>query len=321
MSRRIVAVAVAISLSAISSSAFADEAPAAAAPTEQAAAPAEQAAPTAEQTAAPAEPIAVPEHVTTPAEPVAAPASETPATESSAPAASRDSKNEIAKDAVATDKGQSSPVTGFAPSGTPSSGFGFAPLAPSNSSYDRASTEPSAKRERVRIGALAGVGFPRPFAIEAFAKVHKVVGFGAEYSFLPKMNAFGAETRFKAVAVDFRVFPFKNGLFIGLRGGRQWLDVKTTVAATPLGSSNEAMEASTWFVNPRVGVLHTFESGITVGIDVGVQVPIGASYTRSSSTSNVGTVNGAEGTLTMVANALGNKTTPTVDLLRVGFLF
>jgi hypothetical protein len=194
--------------------------------------------------------------------------------------------------------------------------FTYAPAT----SNDADTTATTPKKERFRAGALAGVGFPRPFAIEGFAKIGGVVGLGVEYSFLPRMNVSGVETSFKAVAADLRLFPFKGGFFVGARAGRQWLDAKTTVSAGSQTLATESMDASTWFVNPRIGFLHTFESGITIGIDAGVQIPIAASYSHVSSHRIPGAT-GSDETLRTVANTLGQQTTPTIDLLRVGFLF
>jgi hypothetical protein len=190
---------------------------------------------------------------------------------------------------------------------------------------ERAASERHEKKstEHLRLGPLVGVGFPRPLEIEALAKIERTLGLGAEYSFMPQMNLFGADVNFKAVAADLRLFPFHNAFFIGLRGGRQWLDAKTTINAGPFGSFAESLEASTWFLNPRIGVLFTFASGLTVGVDAGVQIPIAPSYERhgASVTAGLATATGMEQTLATVVNLLGNSTTPTVDLLRLGFLF
>lgn len=180
--------------------------------------------------------------------------------------------------------------------------------------------------EHLRLGPLVGVGFPRPLAVEAFAKIERVVGVGVEYSFLPRMDLFGVNTSFKAVSADLRIFPFKGGFFIGARAGRQWLDAKTTISVgqggTTIGSFTEAMDASAWFVNPRIGFLYTFNSGITVGIDAGVQLPIAATFERSGPATTAGvTSSNVDTTLRRVAGALGNDVTPTIDLLRLGFLF
>lgn len=174
--------------------------------------------------------------------------------------------------------------------------------------------------ESLRVGAMVGVGFPRPLAVEGVVKIREVVALGAEYSFMPTMTLAGAETSFKGMAVDARVFPFKNALFIGVRGGRQWLEARMTMSGRGV-SSTESIEAATWFINPRIGVLHTWKSGVTVGIDAGVQIPVSPSFTRSGAAADAGLSGEADRQMAAVANVLGNKTTPTIDLLRVGFLF
>ena len=212
-------------------------------------------------------------------------------------------------------------VASLSPTGHAAQPSGTAASAPG----ERRSAGPRDREraEHFRIGPLVGVGFPRPFAIEGFAKIEKLVGVGFEYSFLPRMNFVNVDTGFEAFAVDLRVFPFKGSFFIGARAGRQWLDAKARLTAGALGSFTESMEAHTWFLNPRAGFLHTFQSGITLGIDAGVQVPINPSYERSGRATDAGMAvqTGIDGTLVAVANALGNSTTPTIDLLRLGFLF
>ncbi len=178
--------------------------------------------------------------------------------------------------------------------------------------------------DRLHLGPLVGVGFPRPLAIEGFARVSRYVGVGVEYSFLPRVDLFGASTSFKAAAADLRIFPFKNSFFIGMRVGRQWLDAKATATLAAGGSSTElteSMDASTWFVNPRVGFLHRFDSGITLGVDAGVQLPIAPTFTRAGPATSAGLTSETDRVLARVAGALGNDVTPTIDLLRVGFLF
>lgn len=174
-----------------------------------------------------------------------------------------------------------------------------------------------------QIGGLAGLGFPRPFQLEAFAKIQQQLGVGVEYSFMPPTTVEGVWSRFNAVAVDGRWFPFKGGFFLGFRAGRQWLDASMTATVQGLGTGTESMNAATWFLNPRIGYLYTWESGITLGIDAGIQLPIGATYSRTGPATAAGLAQGttADNTLRIVANTLGNDVTPTVDLLQIGFLF
>lgn len=177
--------------------------------------------------------------------------------------------------------------------------------------------------EHFRLGPIVGVGFPRPLAVEAFGKIERLVGVGFEYSFLPNVTVLGADVSFKGAAADVRVFPFRGALFVGARVGRQWLDAKTSILVPRYGSFTETMEAATWFINPRIGFLHTFDSGITMGLDAGVQLPIHPTYERSGPATErgLGNPNNINQTLASIAGALGNNVTPTVDLLRLGFLF
>ena len=129
-----------------------------------------------------------------------------------------------------------------------------------------------------RLGPVVSLGFPRPFAIEGLLKIDKVVGLGLEYSFLPKTTISDISTRFDAIALDANWYPFKGGFFIGARAGRQWLSGSATLRVQNVGAFTESADASTWFLNPRIGYLHTWSSGFTLGFDAGIQLPIGATY-------------------------------------------
>lgn len=304
MTRRVLSIAATAAALLVTNNALADETPAAPAATETVEQPETSAAPTATETT---ETPAAPAVESTPVEPApveAAPVE--PAPVEPAPAL------------------PPAPVVETAPAPVVAPAFEaprFAPLAMIQ--QDRpleAQTSGSKQDESFRVGGMVGVGFPRPFAVEGFVKVKKIVGVGFEYSFLPDTSVAGTDISFKGMAVDARVFPFKGGLFVGVRGGKQWLSTRSTVQAGP-GRYTEAMSAETAFINPRVGYLKTWENGITIGIDVGVQIPINPSYSRDSDLAKNGIKSEADKTYASVANTLGNKTTPTIDLLRVGFLF
>lgn len=199
-------------------------------------------------------------------------------------------------------------------------------LAPAQAfAADKPSQEERRKEDadRLRVGPVVSLGFPRPFALEGLLKIENVVGLGVEYSFMPKTTVADVTTRFDAFALDANWYPFKGGLFIGMRAGRQWLSGSATLRVQNVGAFTESAEAATWFVNPRIGYLYTFSSGITLGVDAGVQLPIGATYERSGPATSAGLAQGTtvDDTLRQVASTLGNEVTPTVDLFRIGFLF
>ena len=165
--------------------------------------------------------------------------------------------------------------------------------------------------ERFGIGAFGGLAFPRPLSIEGMIRVERVVGLGVEYSLLPTMTVSGVEASFWALAADMRVFPFEDGFFVGLAAGRQRLAASTLAPIVgPVGVS-----ADTMFVNPRLGFLKTFGSGITLGIDGGVQIPITANFTNT-----IPNELASAQTATDAAHLFGKSVLPTIDLLRLGFM-
>lgn len=188
-------------------------------------------------------------------------------------------------------------------------------LTPATSLAATNDDETSHEPEHVRIGALASAGFPRPLSLEAMVKLERVLAFGAEYGVLPAVSIGGVTTTASAFAADLRIFPFRNAFFLGARAGHQHLGASTIIAVPSYGSLAESIDVDAWFVNPRIGFLWTWRSGVSVGVDAGVQLPVSAT---TSSTIPPG-VQGV-GAIVDTTNALGRGVLPTVNLLSVGLL-
>ncbi len=180
-----------------------------------------------------------------------------------------------------------------------------APPTPANPNADDA----------FRIGALAGVGFPRPVSFEVMMKIAGVVGIGGEYGFLPSLTIDGVATSSWAGSADFRVFPFHGAFFMGLRGGYQHIGASATVGLAGVGSASGSAALDSWFLNPRIGFLFTMKRGFTIGIEAGAQIPVTTSF--SSTLPSAVALQVRESTpVQLLAGVL-----PTVDLLRIGALF
>jgi hypothetical protein len=178
-------------------------------------------------------------------------------------------------------------------------------------------TERAPKSEAMRplrIGAIGGLGFPRPLAIEGMVLLGDTVALGAEYGVLPELTVDGVHTSLWSLAGDVRFFPFHSPFFVGVRAGRQHIGADTTITVAPYGSSSESLSIDSWFVNPRIGLLWTSGAGLALGMEAGFQVPVA---TDSTSSMSLAFVPAAQGT----ANWLGTSILPTVDLLRIGMLF
>jgi hypothetical protein len=162
------------------------------------------------------------------------------------------------------------------------------------------------RTDHVRVGAIGGVGFPHPFAVEALVKIERVVAVGAEYGFSPDIGVSGVNASLWSAAGDLRVFPLRGPLFIGARVGLQHFGASMAQYA-------QSMSVDTWFVNPRVGFLWTWKSGFSLGFDAGVQLPLTYSVSGTAAATS-------QPQLVSIANTIGGSVLPTIDLLRLGFL-
>jgi hypothetical protein len=193
------------------------------------------------------------------------------------------------------------------------------------SARDEGEDEPEpgrSPRDDFQVGPLVGIGFPRPLALGGIVKVQRLVSLGVEYSFLPETTISDVNTSFWAIAGDMRLFPFRNFFFVGLRAGRQHLAADTVIV---YGEQRYAVAAAvkTVFINPRLGLLFTWSSGITLGLDAGLQIPVSARESGALAAADAYTVpQGMEiiQEVRSVADYLGHSTIPTFDLLRVGLL-
>ncbi|MGD0674154.1 MAG: hypothetical protein ABSC94_01970 [Polyangiaceae bacterium] len=166
------------------------------------------------------------------------------------------------------------------------------------------------------------MAFPRPLSVEAVAGLtHGLIGI--EYAVLPAVTLGGARVALWAVAADARIFPFRGPLFVGLRGGLQRLAASDTVALGGRASIIESVAVSTWFINPRVGILWTLKPGVTFGMNAGVEIPV--AVTQSTTLPALGSlppvVSNAIGPVTSSIDMLTERVLPTFDLLELGYVY
>jgi hypothetical protein len=180
----------------------------------------------------------------------------------------------------------------------------------------------SSKGRGVRVGALAGVGFPRPVTVEGVFGVGRALAVGAEYGFFPESTIGGVDMSLSSFTGSARVFPFRSPFFLGIRGGHQRFDASMTASLGTFGSVTETLSVDTWFINPRIGALWMWDSWLAVGIEAGIQIPLSSSVS-SSLPPNLPSdprITRATSTLSTVTNALGTNVLPTFDLLKVGLV-
>jgi hypothetical protein len=181
---------------------------------------------------------------------------------------------------------------------------------------------PSHKESGIRVGALAGVGFPRPFTVEGVVGIGRAIALGAEYGFMPDSTIGGVDMTLWSISGDARIFPFRSPFFLGLRGGHQRFGAGMTASLGQLGSVTETLTVDTWFINPRIGALWMWDSWLAVGIEAGLQIPLSSdvSSTLPPNLPDDPRINRAKTTVTTVTDALGRNVLPTFDLLKIGLV-
>jgi hypothetical protein len=186
------------------------------------------------------------------------------------------------------------------------------------------------KENPFRLGFLVGVvSFPRPINVELAVKPNDWFSAGVGFSMIPKIkvgNGAGAMSAFNAVG---RIFPFGGSFYVGAAAGRQSLSLEAE--ETVQGEHVTATaEHSTLFLTPQVGWLFVWDSGFTLGINVGAQLSLGSTpkvRVRNDSGFDVDPTEVGPDAEEMRENVhtagkyLARYPLPTFDLLKLGFLF
>jgi len=165
--------------------------------------------------------------------------------------------------------------------------------------------------------AMLGVAsLPRVLALEGYAMRRRAedprffhYGFGLGIEYLPPgLAAFGEKTDLSLfqVGVEGRYFPWR-WLFLGVRLG--WQFARTD--SEKFGSEVDYVTTSL-YVAPKVGVLHVFPSGLTIGGDLGVTAPFAYDTTLES--------DGTEDSNARKASkTFGTFPIPFAGLFRIGY--
>jgi hypothetical protein len=185
-----------------------------------------------------------------------------------------------------------------------------------------AADEDAARSARTsRAGALVGPGVPSIVSAQALVKFDGLVGVAAEGGFLPTVGVpIADDATFQQWMIDaaVRIYPFRNAVFLGCALGMQRIEATATTSAQ--GSTATAgVVTKTLFVMPQIGFVHRFRSGFSIGMDVGVELPVSGT-TALTSTANGNVVEPPQ----EVADAMRfveKAPIPVLHLLQLGYMF
>ena len=161
--------------------------------------------------------------------------------------------------------------------------------------------------EHVRVGAIAGVGFPHPLTVEALVKIDRIVAIGAEYGFTPDINISGVTASMWSASGDVRVFRCA-ARSSSARARRR--------AATPRREVVRVLAS-----DHSANVLREPAHRLLVDVEERVHLrhrrrraaPVTYSVTGTSTAMSIPQ-------LTNAASLIGGTVLPTVDLLKIGFM-
>ncbi|HEX3597758.1 MAG TPA: hypothetical protein VHU80_21765 [Polyangiaceae bacterium] len=188
------------------------------------------------------------------------------------------------------------------PDGPPASVHEPSSSEPSSLPTSSDDGEPVSKKDKTdgllgpfRIGVLVGAGLPSILSFGGMIKLTRYFGAGVNIGLIPsiKLSLYGdAQLSYQEYDLYARIFPLGGMLFLGAGVGyanmkgtfKSSYDVSAfqSVAPTlqnPLSVDSQA-SVRTLVLTPTIGLLHTFSSGFTLGIDLGAQIPIAPSATH-----------------------------------------
>ena len=184
---------------------------------------------------------------------------------------------------------------------------------------------------------MVGVGLPSLLSLGGTIKLTRFLGGGINLGLIPttKLSFYGqAKLSYQEIDVYGRIYPFGGSLFLG--AGVGYATVKGTIENPVITAMygvdtvelqfSSVASVQTMVLTPQLGFLRTFGGGLSVGMDVGAQIPIAPSQiqfeTRTPDLPQVVidqyvTPNEAEVRSTL--EKIGRTPIPTVNL-RLGWL-
>jgi hypothetical protein len=177
----------------------------------------------------------------------------------------------------------------------------------------------------VRTGPTVGFGAPDGVRVGAFAKWQGLLAGGGAFSYLPTMAIPGMDASVVRVSGEAfaRIHPFHGAFFLGVAGG--YAQTKGTMAQTQVAfRQNQRVEthayASALYVAPNLGFQWMLPLHITVGFDLGVEIPV-VSSGPDFDASKYGLVIPieAKGAVADATRRVSSMPVPVIHLLEIGY--
>ena len=140
-------------------------------------------------------------------------------------------------------------------------------------------TEDDDKTDQFKIGPVVGAGIPSLLSVGGTVKVTRFLGAGVNLGLIPtvQLSYYGDATlSYKHLDFYGRLYPFGGGFFLGAGAG--YVTVDGTLKKSFEGATYDGEgSVRTLMLTALIGYFHTFDIGLSLGIDGGAQIPIAPS--------------------------------------------
>lgn len=168
----------------------------------------------------------------------------------------------------------------------------------------------------MRIGPMLGAGFPGFMTVGANARIAKLIGVGFNYGYSPEVSVSSIAISGWNMEGYARIYPFKSPFFVGAGVGAQKLSGKSSQSGGTAAGS-----VATTYVAPTVGFMWTWDFGLAVGFDVGVQIPVSNTRQYDATFAGIAVPDSQLKDLDDTLKKIGTTPIPVLNALRIGFLF
>ncbi len=169
----------------------------------------------------------------------------------------------------------------------------------------------------VRLVPSFGFGLPEGMRASALVKASGLLSAGGAYAVLPSFPVPGVGAQVARTSAEgfLRVHPLRNAFYVGLAGG--FVDADVSIVR---GDGVALARTHAAFVAPHVGFQWMLSMGLTIGLDAGVEIPLGANRSDVDAEKSGRPISGdARGRIASSMDVLTSKPMPVVRLLELGF--
>lgn len=191
----------------------------------------------------------------------------------------------------------------------------------------------------LRIGPTVSIGFPFLLNYSLDATWNKKMGFSVSGGRMHRELTKDTEIELFNWDVRARWFPFQGSFFLGAAYGNQGIVAKTKKDLKVKASEVELnvpttmrLELNTNYVTPHLGWFATWNTGFSIGTEIGYQIPLSSkaelqtgfedvSSDAETAVKNSDEYKKSKKDLESSAEAFGKKAVPYLNLFRIGWLF